>query len=128
MVFDLTVKVGLDGVSYNGKCGCTGIIKNLDQSCPADESIKKHCTDPLVEFKGGCYKLYSKGPCNVGQWLEPNKLNSKGVKCQCKPGYIPYDKDDTEYGVSGCHGQSVFVARFLNGNRTYKFGFQKAKQ
>lgn len=125
VVFDFTVKVGLDGVSYNGMCGCSGIIKNLDQSCLRDDnSPKTLCPSPLVEFKGGCYELYSKGPCNVGQWLEPNKI-TKSYRCQCKPGYVPYDKNETEYGVTGCHGPSVLIARFLNGNKTYKFGFQK---
>lgn len=131
VVFDFTVKVGLDGVSYNGMCGCSGIIKSLDQSCLIDDdSPKTLCDAPLVEFKGGCYSLYSKGPCNVGQWLEPNKLHnsSKAVKCQCKPGYVPYDKVETEYGVTGCHGPSVLLARFLNGNKSYKFGFQRWNQ
>lgn len=62
VVFDFTVKVGLDGISYNGMCGCSGIIKNLDQSClKDDDSPKTLCDSPLVEFKGGCYSLYSKG-------------------------------------------------------------------
>lgn len=128
VVFDFTVKVGLDGVSYNGMCGCSGIIKNLDQSCiKNDDSPKTLCASPLVEFKGSCYELYSKGPCNVGQWLEPNKNHGsmKAVKCQCKPGYVPYDNVETEFGVTGCHGPSVLLARFLNGNKTYKFGFQR---
>lgn len=128
VVFDFAVKVGLDGISYNGMCGCSGIIKNLDQSCfKKEDSAETLCAAPLVEFRGNCYELYSRGPCNVGQWLGPNKLqnNSKAIKCQCKPGYVPYDKAETEYGVSGCHGPSVLLARFLNGNKTYKFGFQK---
>jgi hypothetical protein len=125
----------LDGISFNGMCGCSGVIKNLDQSCLKDsssltndeDSPKTLCDSPLVEFKGGCYPLYSKGPCNEGQWLELSKSHNtpKTVKCQCKPGYVPYDKNETELGVLGCHGPAVFLARFLNGNRSYKFGFQR---
>jgi hypothetical protein len=71
--------------------------------------------------------IIPEGPCQTGQWLELNKLHnsSKSVRCQCKPGYVPYDKAETDYGVSGCHGPSVLLARFLNGNKTYKFGFQR---
>lgn len=121
VVFDFTVKVSLDGISYNGMCGCSGIIKNLDQSClREDDKPKSMCSSPLVEFKGGCFQLYSRGPCGMGQWLEPNKdhTSSRSVKCQCKPGYAPYDSVETEYGVSGCHAPSVMLARFLNGNKT----------
>lgn len=129
VVFDFTVKVSLDGVSYNGRCGCAGIIKNLDQTClREDEEPKSMCESPLVEFKGGCFKLYSRGPCGNGQWLEPTKqqhTTSRTVKCQCKPGYTAYDSVETEFGVSGCHGPTVMLARFLNGNKTYKFGFQR---
>ncbi|XP_070492804.1 uncharacterized protein [Chironomus tepperi] len=128
VVFDFTVKVSLDGVSHNGMCGCSGIIKTLDQSClKEDDSPKSMCESPFVEFKGGCFKLYSRGPCGNGQWLERDK-DHKGpgsIKCQCKPGYMPFDNLETEYGVSGCLGPTVMIARFLNGNRTYKFGFQK---
>jgi Domain of unknown function (DUF4789) len=129
VVFDFNVKVSLDGISYNGLCGCAGIIKNLDQTCLLeDEDVPKSlCEPPLAEFKGGCFKLYSRGPCGIGQWLEPNKNHSsaQSVKCQCKPGYAPYDDQETEYGVSGCHGPSVLLARFLNGNKSYRFGFQR---
>lgn len=130
VVFDFNVKVSLDGVSYNGQCGCAGIIKNLDQQCLRDEEDGEEqtmCEPPYVEFKGGCFKLYSRGPCGNGQWLEPIKdhTKSKAVKCQCRPGYAPYDNVETDYGVSGCHSPSVLLARFLNGNKTYKFGFQR---
>jgi hypothetical protein len=134
VVFDFNVKVSLDGVSFNGRCGCAGIIKNLDQQCMRDEEDDEDntndsmCESPLVEFKGGCFQLYSRGPCGNGQWLEPSKQHttSRSVKCQCKPGYTPYDTVENEYGVSGCHSPSVLLARFLNGNKTnYKFGFQK---
>jgi hypothetical protein len=92
-----------------------------------DEKPKSICEAPLVEFKGGCFKLYSRAVCGNGQWLEPVKNHTtRSVKCQCKPGYVPYDNTETEYGVSGCHSPSVMLARFLNGNKTnYKFGFQR---
>jgi hypothetical protein len=128
VVFDFTVKLSVDGPSVNGMCGCSGIIKNLDQSCSSSkerrEEPKMLCEKPQVEFKGKCYQLYSKGPCGSGQWLEPSKKhNSKSIRCQCMPGHVPYDNEEN---VTGCHPPTVILARFLNGNRrNYKFAFQK---
>ena len=78
VVFDFTVKVGLDGISFNGMCGCSGIIKNLDQSClKDDDSPKTLCDSPLVEFKGGCYSLYSKGK---NFFKNPRELSKRKIK------------------------------------------------
>lgn len=45
----------------------------------------------------------------------------------CKPGYTPYDNNEHEFGVIGCHAPAVSIARFLNGknHKNYKFGFQR---
>lgn len=52
----------MDGVSFNGICGCVGVIENLDQSCLTEDEVPiTHCPTPLVEFKdtATCHELYS---------------------------------------------------------------------
>lgn len=130
VVFDFTTRPSVDGISYNGVCGCTGIISNLDQQCSEDVTEENACesTSGMVELNGQCHKLYSRGPCGPGQWLEPRKIVSRidrrGAHCQCRPGYTKYDSDD---GTVGCHAPSVGIARYLNGKhfKSYKFGFRR---
>lgn len=132
VVFDFTVHPSLDGISYNGVCGCSGIITNLDQQCSNEDerSVESTCASMpgMVEFNGNCFKLYSRGPCGPGQWLEPRKIVSRmdrrGVQCQCRPNYTKYESND---GVIGCYAPSVSIARYLNGvNRgPYTFGFRR---
>lgn len=132
VVFDFTTRPSIDGISYNGVCGCMGIIQNLDQQCSVDEQMARESacesTSGMVELNGQCYKLYSRGPCGPGQWLEPRKLVSRidrrGVHCQCRPGYTSYQSSD---GIMGCYAPSVGIARYLNGNtyKSYTFGFRR---
>lgn len=64
VVFDFTTRPSIDGISYNGVCGCSGIISNLDQSCMEDDGEPKSACDSvpgMVELKGECYKLYTQG-------------------------------------------------------------------
>ena len=70
VVFDFTTRPSIDGISFNGVCGCAGIISNLDQTCMEDDGQPKSACDStpgMVEIKGECYKLYSRGPCGPGQ-------------------------------------------------------------
>lgn len=133
VVFDFTVHPSLDGISYNGVCGCSGIITNLDQQCSSDDDrsgTESACASMpgMVEFNGKCYKLYSRGPCGPGQWLEPKKIVSRkdrrGVQCQCRPSYTKYESND---GLIGCYAPSVSIARYLNGVKRgpYTFGFRR---
>ncbi|XP_055316811.1 uncharacterized protein LOC129576172 isoform X3 [Sitodiplosis mosellana] len=119
VVFDFTVRPSIDGISYNGVCGCTGIIKSLDQKCQPEDIVEKnpcHSTPGMVEINGGCYKLYTKGPCAAeGLWLEPLKIlkrnDKRGAHCTCRPGYTKYENA----GMTGCYAPSVGIARwFLN--------------
>lgn len=128
VVFDFTTRPSVDGISYNGVCGCIGIISNLDQSCVVDDKRESACNSSpgMVELNNQCYKLYSRGPCGPGQWLEPRKIPNRADKrsanCHCKPGYTQYETQD---GIIGCHAPSVSIARYLNGKnyKNYTFGF-----
>lgn len=130
VVFDFTTRPSVEGISYNGVCGCTGIISNLDQQCSEDRTEESACESStgMVELNGQCYKLYSRGPCGPGQWLERRKIVSRidrrGAICQCRPGYTQYESDD---GIVGCYAPSVGIARYLNGKnyKMYKFGFRR---
>lgn len=118
VVFDFTVRPSIDGVSYNGVCGCSGIIKSLDQKCDIGEEMPDLChTQPgMVQINGGCYKLYTQGPCADGLWLEPIKIvkrnDKRGAHCTCRPGYTKYESTE---GITGCYAPSVSIARYLNG-------------
>lgn len=132
VIFDFTSRPSINGISYNGVCGCTGILVNLDQKCDENYPPKSACdgTPDMVEVNGECHKLYTRGPCGPNQWLVPRRQpeTPRTAKCECKPGFTPYSDNETALGVSGCHSQSVQIARYLNGKsqRSYKFGFRKA--
>lgn len=92
VVFDFTARPSIDGISYNGVCGCSGLINSWDQQCQPEEIVENPChsTPGMVEINGKCYKLYTRGPCGPGLWLEPRKIikrnDKRGAHCQCKPG------------------------------------------
>lgn len=125
VIFDFTARPSVDGISYNGMCGCSGVLTNLDQQCSGDGSEKEQniceSTPGMVEINGQCHKLYSRGPCGAGQWLEPLKsqaANGTGIlphasraKCVCRPGYTPSEAD--QRGMSNCSAPSVSLARYL---------------
>lgn len=133
VVFDFTARPSLDGISYNGMCGCAGVITNLDQQCSgsSNEQEKSICesTPGMVEMNGQCHKLYTRGPCGAGQWLEPLKAApaphnettlhvgyASRAKCVCRPGYTPAAADvATHLGTNNnCSAPSVSLARYLN--------------
>uniref|UniRef100_A0A182FTP4 DUF4789 domain-containing protein n=1 Tax=Anopheles albimanus TaxID=7167 RepID=A0A182FTP4_ANOAL len=122
VIFDFTSRPSIDGISYNGMCGCSGVISNLDQSCTdeADQLPQSACdsTPDMVEVNRQCYKLYTRGPCGPGQWLEPKKLPARirSAACVCRPGYTPYEQPLAN-GVIGCQAPSVGIARYLNERR-----------
>ena len=77
VVFDFTTRPSIDGISFNGVCGCAGIISNLDQTCMEDDGQPKSACDSapgMVEMNGECYKLYSRGLCGPGQVII-NRIN-----------------------------------------------------
>lgn len=130
VVFDFTARPSVDGISYNGMCGCAGILMNLDQQCSTpSETMRNTCesTPGMVELEGNCYKLYTRGPCGPGQWLEPIKsvtadtarLIQTKAKCVCRPGYTRVEKvgNSTEALASSslehCNAPTVGLARYL---------------
>lgn len=123
IVFDFTARPSIDGISHNGVCGCKGIITNLDQKCSADDIVSNPCQSVpgMVELNGQCYKLYTRGPCGPGFWLEPRKIikrnDKRGAHCECRPNYTRYESED---GIVGCYAPNVGIARYLNGIH-YKF-------
>lgn len=129
IVFDFTARPSIDGISHNGVCGCRGIITNLDQKCSPDDIVPNPCQSApgMVEINGQCYKLYSRGPCGPGFWLEPRKIikrnDKRGAHCACRPNYTQYESED---GIVGCYAPNVGIARYLNGKhyRISMFGNQ----
>lgn len=128
VVFDFTARPSVDGISFKGMCGCSGVIMNLDQQCTGAEFDNQHNTcessPGMVEIEGSCFKLYTRGPCGSGQWLEPIKNNKKiavKAKCECRTGYTSFEG---EGGVQGCYAPSVGLARYLTSNSYDWFKFQ----
>uniref|UniRef100_A0A1B0CZN5 DUF4789 domain-containing protein n=1 Tax=Phlebotomus papatasi TaxID=29031 RepID=A0A1B0CZN5_PHLPP len=113
IVFDFTARPSIDGVSYNGVCGCAGIVTTLSQTCSEREPQASACrgTPGMAEVAGECHKLYTRGPCGPGEWLEPAKGANGRATCECKP---EYQRFETANGVRGCHAPSVGIARYLN--------------
>lgn len=131
VVFDFTARPSVDGISFKGLCGCSGVITNLDQQCTGAEFDNRHNTcessPEMVEIEGSCYKLYTRGPCGTGQWLQPIKDNRKiavKAKCECRIGYTSYEG---ESGIQGCYAPSVGIARYLISDSYdwFKFQFNK---
>lgn len=141
VVFDFTARPSVDGISFNGMCGCSGVIKNLDQKCSNAEMELQmaatghvaslnacESTPGMVEINSICYKLYTRGPCGPGQWLEPLKsqLSSLGkAKCVCRPGYTQASESNEsnqnvnigiELNQQRCNAPNVGLARYLNSN------------
>lgn len=118
IVFDFTARPSIDGISHNGVCGCKGIITNLDQKCSPDDIVSSPCQSVpgMVEINRQCYKLYTRGPCGPGFWLEPRKIikrnDRRGAHCACRPNYTQYESED---GIVGCYAPNVGIARYLNG-------------
>ncbi|SPP76012.1 uncharacterized protein LOC117580489 isoform X3 [Drosophila guanche] len=131
VIFDFTARPSLDGISFNGMCGCAGVLTNLDQHCSGlgsdTDKEQNICesTPGMVESNGQCHKLYTRGPCGAGQWLQPLKTHSQTntetlayasrAKCVCRPGYTPTEAD--QRGQSNCSARSVSLARYLTRER-----------
>ncbi|GAB0096278.1 uncharacterized protein DMENIID0001_117630 [Sergentomyia squamirostris] len=127
VVFDFTSRPSVDGVSYNGVCGCAGIVTSLSQSCSEREPQASACrgTAGMGEVGGECHKLYTRGPCGPGEWLQPSREHGGRATCECKPDYKRFE---TANGVRGCHAPSVGIAKYLNRrvqHRAHKFAFKQ---
>lgn len=74
---------------------------------------------------GTCRQLYTQGPCNVGEWIVPDrgKGQRKGRgwkmgKCECRPGFTP--NRDEKTNITTCLPPVVSIAKFLN-SKSYQF-------
>ncbi|KAG7197909.1 hypothetical protein KM043_016150 [Ampulex compressa] len=131
VLYDYNVRPSLDGVSYNGVCGCTNVLKN---SAKCTEDNNESCEDTLgmVMMNRTCYKLYTQGPCAAGEWLVARRLPRNELwqreetrpraKCECRPGYKRI-MENTEMSdvdsnslisTGGCQPPTVTLANFLN--------------
>lgn len=123
VLFDFDARPSVDGIAYNGVCGCAGALSLDDpEGCMVSKMADDSCMDSpgMVAIDGGCHMLYTKGPCGDGQWLVPQKNSSTSEKeadCACKPGFTKYPGDDSEKegGLKdSCLPPTVSLARYLN--------------
>lgn len=161
VIYDYSARPSVDGISYNGVCGCTSSLKNskrcLDNNVASVAVTAATAVDAVhdsneCEDKPGmvlmndrvCYKLYTKGPCDEGEWLVARRVpkteesffwtinNEKlqrqlpKARCECKPGYTRTNAEEIESNnlliFGKCQPPAVGIAKFLNDNvRSVKF-------
>ncbi|XP_017893028.1 uncharacterized protein LOC108632765 [Ceratina calcarata] len=127
VLYDYNVRPSIDGISYNGVCGCTNTLRNSGKcSDESDEGCES--TPGMVEINKTCYKLYTQGPCTSGEWLVAKRLPKQGLwktqgsesraRCECRPGYKRIAMTELEsnnlLSPSGCQPPAVSLAKFLN--------------
>ncbi|XP_015594948.1 uncharacterized protein LOC107267565 isoform X2 [Cephus cinctus] len=133
VLYDYNVRPSLDGISYNGVCGCTSTLMNSG-TCSEDEEEKScESTAGMAVMNKTCYKLYTQGPCAEGEWLVAQRV-AKGslwqdedesqprARCECRPGYKRISENSNESELEsnslivpgGCQPPAVSLARFLN--------------
>lgn len=133
VLYDHSSRPSIDGISYNGICGCPNELKATGK-CLEENKSCEHLPG-MFAIKKQCYKLYTQGPCGQGEWLVAKRQrrnddnsnweivkNDKKVRCECRPGYTRIISDDFESGVetnslSGlgeCQPPAVGLAKFLN--------------
>ncbi|XP_076387618.1 uncharacterized protein LOC100876616 [Megachile rotundata] len=133
VLYDYNVRPSIDGISYNGICGCTNILKNSDK-CSEESNDSCESTPGMVEINKTCYKLYTQGPCTAGEWLvaqrmpKPTLWQSKEsepkARCECRPGYkritenseISELENNNLLSSGSCQPPTVSLAKFLNEN------------
>ncbi|XP_066590893.1 uncharacterized protein [Prorops nasuta] len=132
VLYDYNVRPSVDGISYNGVCGCTNILKNIG-NCTENESNRCEDTPGMVVINRTCYKLYTQGPCTEGEWLVAQRMpktlwqdseTKPKARCECRPGYKrinenfdPSDLENNSNSVmssGGCQPPTVTLAKFLN--------------
>ncbi|XP_043267613.1 multiple epidermal growth factor-like domains protein 10 isoform X2 [Venturia canescens] len=132
VLYDSNVRPSLDGISYNGVCGCTNDLKDSGK-CSDEGNDSCENTPGMVVINKTCYKLYTQGPCTTGEWLvarrtsrddlwKPREPNKSKARCECRPGYKrisdssePNDVESNVLSSGGnCQPPAVGLARFLN--------------
>lgn len=74
VLYDYNVRPSVDGVSYNGVCGCMSASKNSEKCNPVEEHLSCEDTPGMAVINNSCYKLYTQGPCLEGELTEPMLL------------------------------------------------------
>ncbi|XP_018898469.2 uncharacterized protein [Bemisia tabaci] len=159
VLFQDSVKTSIEGISYQGMCGCKatssdpntifpmpfrGEPGNPLNQCGAQarqsnsnlisgsednsEILEDLCGSKrgVIQWADGtCRQLYTQGPCNVGEWIVPDrgKGQRKGRgwkvgKCECRPGFTP--NRDEKTNITTCLPPVVTIAKFLN-SKSYQF-------
>ncbi|XP_014218993.1 uncharacterized protein LOC106647209 isoform X2 [Copidosoma floridanum] len=146
VLYDYSASPSVDGISYNGVCGCTSSLKSSGRCRDNDGtdavlvngtlSSSSSCEDKpgvVMMNNGTCYKLYTRGPCEEGEWLVARRTPrvaelAEGVgsdvlpkaRCECRPGYTRTNELESNgllTTVSGkCQAPIVGIAKFLNEN------------
>lgn len=136
VLYDQSNRPSIDGISYNGICGCPNELKLVGKCYEEDKSCEH--LPGMFYIQKKCYKLYTQGPCGNGEWLvakrqhrneenlEWNLLKTDDkVHCQCRPGYqkiTDANKDNSDLetnsltGIGECQPPTVSLAKFLNDN------------
>jgi len=136
VLYDYNVRPSLDGISYNGVCGCTNIMRDTGK-CLKNDNDDCESMPGMVMIKKICYKLYTQGPCTAGEWLvaqrlpRNNRLWRQGeshpkARCECRPGYKRIVQSSGEaleelesnnlILPNSCQPPMVSLAKFLNDN------------
>lgn len=133
VLYDYNVRPSVDGISYNGVCGCTSAMRDSGK-CFEDTDDTCDSTPGMVVINKTCYKLYTQGPCTAGEWLVARRLPKPilwkneepepRARCECRPGYkrITESLEASELesnsllSPGGCQPPAVSLAKFLNEN------------
>ncbi|KAK4886078.1 hypothetical protein RN001_002349 [Aquatica leii] len=116
--FDFRTRPSIDGISYNGVCGCSQLGDNHE--CLERKETICNSNNNMVLFNNQCFKIYSQSPCPSGAWLVIQRqskasdfLPHEGV-CECMPGYKETILNNSEKEEIKCNGPTVALAEFLN--------------
>lgn len=122
VTFDFETRPSVDGISYNGVCGCerdTGCFVKSENECGDREPDR-------VLFRKKCYKLYTQGPCSRGAWILPKRAKkvdeiwtekkSRDGYCDCMPGYTKIIRTKNERLIAECLSPTVRLAEYLTRN------------
>ncbi|XP_008217155.1 multiple epidermal growth factor-like domains protein 10 isoform X1 [Nasonia vitripennis] len=132
VLYDYSARPSVDGISYNGVCGCTGALKSAGKCEEAQLAEKCEETPGMVLMNNTCHKLYTQGPCAEGEWLVAQRSGKVGssaddelfrnrtpmakARCECRPGYKrTTELESNSIVVPGkCQAPAVGLAKFLN--------------
>ncbi|XP_011495237.1 PREDICTED: uncharacterized protein LOC105360135 [Ceratosolen solmsi marchali] len=138
VIYDYSARPSVDGISYNGVCGCTSAMKTSGKCSEGSAAggaalsssfLSDKCEESpgMVLINRTCYRLYTRGPCAQGEWLVAQRM-PKGIdlwldktplpkaRCECRPGYTKTNELESNslLNPSKCQSPTVGLAKFLN--------------